>query len=93
MDKKNHQYKWSFKKKKTLCNTLNWGDWNSGFVKLVVWWAEQDISFLNYHTALPKSAAHIFVPNTVKAQWYRNIIEQQVTLSKNTKDDFYLVSF
>ena len=26
-----------------LCNTLNWGNWNLGFVKLVVWWAERDI--------------------------------------------------
>ena len=31
------------KKKKPLCNTLNWGNWNSGFVKLGVWWAERDI--------------------------------------------------
>ena len=30
------------KKKKTLCNTLNWGNWNSGFVKLGVRWAERD---------------------------------------------------
>ena len=30
------------KKKKTLCNTLDWGNWYSGFVKLGVWWAEQD---------------------------------------------------
>ena len=28
------------KKKKTLCNTLNCWNWNSGVVKLVVWWAE-----------------------------------------------------
>ena len=27
-------------------NTLNWGNWNSGFVKLGVWWAEQDPIFL-----------------------------------------------
>ena len=32
------------KKKKTLCNTLNWGNWNSGFVKLGVGWAERNIS-------------------------------------------------
>ena len=31
------------KKKKTLCNTLNWGNWNSGFVKLGVRWAKRDI--------------------------------------------------
>ena len=30
------------KKKKTLCNTLNWGSWDSGMVKLGVWWAEWD---------------------------------------------------
>ena len=30
------------KKKKTLCNTLNWRNWNSGFVKLSVQWAEWD---------------------------------------------------
>ena len=29
-------------KRKTLCNTLNWGNWNSGLVKLGVQWAEQD---------------------------------------------------
>ena len=40
------------KKKKTLCNTLSWGNWNSGFVKLGVWWAEQDI---NYNSAGCKS--------------------------------------
>ena len=31
---------------KTLCNTLNWGNWNSGFVKLVVRWAERDIGVI-----------------------------------------------
>ena len=30
------------KKKKTPCNTLDWGNWNSGFVKLGVRWAERD---------------------------------------------------
>ena len=30
------------KRKKPLCNTLNWGIWNSGFVGLGVWWAERD---------------------------------------------------
>ena len=29
---------------KALCNTLNWGNWNLGFVKLVVRWAERDNS-------------------------------------------------
>ena len=32
----------STKKKKTLCNTWNWGNWNSGFVKLGFRWAERD---------------------------------------------------
>ena len=27
-----------------LCNTLNWGNWNSGFVKLDVRWAKRDMS-------------------------------------------------
>ena len=31
------------RKKKPLCNTLNWGNWNSGFIKLGVQWAERDI--------------------------------------------------
>ena len=31
------------KKKQTLCNTLNWGNWYLWFVKLGVRWAEQDI--------------------------------------------------
>ena len=31
------------KKIKTTCNTLNWRNWNSKFVKLVVQWAERDI--------------------------------------------------
>ena len=30
-------------RKKPLCNTLNWGNWNSGFLKLGVRWAERDI--------------------------------------------------
>ena len=30
------------KKKKTLCKTLNWGNWNWGFIKLGVRWAERD---------------------------------------------------
>ena len=30
------------KKKKTLCNTLDWGNWNSGFVKLGIWCDERD---------------------------------------------------
>ena len=29
---------------KALCNTLNWGNWDSGFGKLGVRWAERDIS-------------------------------------------------
>ena len=37
-------------RKKTLCNTLNWENWNSGFEKLGVRWAEQDINPLS----LPK---------------------------------------
>ena len=32
---------------KTLCNTLNWGNWHLGFVNLVVWWAERDAKLLN----------------------------------------------
>ena len=32
------------KKEKPLCYTINWGNWNSGFVKLGVRWAERDIS-------------------------------------------------
>ena len=35
-------------RKKTLCNTLNWGNWNSGFLKLGVWWGERDISLKSY---------------------------------------------
>ena len=31
------------KKKQTLCNTLNLGNWNSGFQKFGVWWAQRDI--------------------------------------------------
>ena len=27
-------------KRKTLCNTLNWGNWNSGLVKLRVRWGQ-----------------------------------------------------
>ena len=30
------------KKIKTLCNTLNWRNWNSGFVKLGIQWVAQD---------------------------------------------------
>ena len=33
------------KKKRKKTNTLNWGSWNSGFVKLGVRWAESDNSF------------------------------------------------
>ena len=35
----------NIKKKKTLSKTLNWGNWNSWFVKLGVRWAEQDKNF------------------------------------------------
>ena len=35
------------KKIKTLCNTLKLGNWNSGFVKLVVQWAERDKDMQN----------------------------------------------
>ena len=34
------------KNKKSLCNTLNWGNWNLGFVKLVDRWAERDIYYV-----------------------------------------------
>ena len=39
------QYNSLHKKIKTLCNTLNWWNWNLEFVKLVVRWAEQDIGY------------------------------------------------
>ena len=32
------------RKKKAFCNTLNWGNWNSGFVKWGVRWAEPIMS-------------------------------------------------
>ena len=36
------------KKKKTLCNTLNGGNWNLGFVELGARWAKRDkYKFLN----------------------------------------------
>ena len=35
-----------YQKEKPLCNTLNWGNWNSGFVKLSDQWAERDKSSL-----------------------------------------------
>ena len=35
------------KKKNTFCHTLNWGNWNSGFAKLGVRWAEQDTCLHN----------------------------------------------
>ena len=35
------------KKIKTLCNTLDWGNWNSEFVKLLVWWVERDIKLFS----------------------------------------------
>ena len=38
-----YQYNSSHKKDKTLCNSLNWGNWNSGFVTLVAQWDERDI--------------------------------------------------
>ena len=31
-------------KKKTLCNSLNWGNWILGFIKLDVRWAERGIN-------------------------------------------------
>ena len=37
------QYNSLHQKIKSLCNTLNWGNWNSEFIKLVVRWAERDI--------------------------------------------------
>ena len=36
------------KKNQQLCNTLNWGNWNKGFVKLAVPWAERDIWIENW---------------------------------------------
>ena len=32
----------------TLCNILNWGNWNSGFVKLGVRWAERDNTLFSF---------------------------------------------
>ena len=39
-------------KVKTLCNTLNWGKWNSGFIKLGVRWADWDNIFGNFESKL-----------------------------------------
>ena len=33
------------KRKNPLCNTINWANWNLGFVKLGVRWAERDNNF------------------------------------------------
>ena len=41
-------------KKKALCNTLNWGNWISGFVKLAVRWAEWDIKWENAECSFRK---------------------------------------
>ena len=41
-----------WKEKNTLCNTLNWGNWNSGFVILGVRWAERDTYFLLFRDEL-----------------------------------------
>ena len=38
------------KKKKLICNTLNWGSWNLGFVKLSARWAERDKGNQLLHT-------------------------------------------
>ena len=45
------------KNKKTLCNTLNRGNWNSGFVKLCVCWAERD----RYYFHVPSFFLCIFL--------------------------------
>ena len=37
------------KKKKPLCNNLNRGNWNSGFVKLGFWWAERDTELVPWN--------------------------------------------
>ena len=37
-----YQYKSLYEKEKALYNTLNWGNWNTGLVKLGVRWAERD---------------------------------------------------
>ena len=48
--------------KKTLCNTLNWGSWNSEFVKWGVHWAEWDeILYIMYVPYLPNLST-FFVP-------------------------------
>ena len=45
---------------KTLCNTLDWGNWNSGLAKLGVRWAEQDKSpYHLYSSILDKFEVHI----------------------------------
>ena len=61
------------KKEKTLCNTLNWGNWNSGFVKLGVHWAEQDTNFVEniyvdyeYFGSLDVTVEWITKPTLVK---------------------------
>ena len=46
------------KKKRLLCNTLNQGNWNSGFVKLVVWWAERDTCNWNLNRSLFPTKQH-----------------------------------
>ena len=57
---------------KTLCNTLNRGNWNSGFVKLVVWWAERDIHF----TALWKETTPRKIKNR-KSSFQNNLFFQE----------------
>ena len=57
MDKKNTNIS-DHSKKKTLCNTLNWGNWNSGDVKLGVRWAERD-KFLEKFAVSENSWNHL----------------------------------
>ena len=59
------------KKKKTLCQALNWGNWNFGFVKLGVRWTERDISLEFLPLWTPISIIWIKYPNSWVKRIYR----------------------
>ena len=57
------------KEKKPLCYTLYWGNWNSGFGKLGVLWAEKDINYEKFKNKIKKTG----LPKTCFSQFWKTI--------------------
>ena len=71
--------------------TLNWGNWNSGFVKLVVRWAERDTKSLFYQASGDPTPI-LLMPLAIHELWLLQSVHLRSIQCKIFKGFFYLTN-